>query len=54
MAYIPPEKVESPKRRWHHFATLLDKGAGKPAYAIGKWDQVSKVIVYRWNGDDSA
>lgn len=53
MSYTPPDQVVSPQRRWHSFATLLDKGEGEPSYAIGKWDG-KKVIVFRWNGHEGA
>lgn len=53
MPYISPQDVSSPKRRWHQFDVLDDKGEGRPSYAIGKWDG-DKVIVYRWNGTSDA
>jgi len=53
MTYVSPHEVSSPKRRWHQFDVLVDKGEGQPSYAIGKWDG-DKVIVYRWNGTADA
>lgn len=53
MAYILPDQVVSPRRRWHSFTTLLDNGEGNPSYALGMWDG-KKVIVFRWNGCEGA
>lgn len=53
MAYTQPGFVVAPQRRWSMVEVLLDKGEGKPSYAMGLWDR-RKVIVFRWNGSENA
>ncbi|HTS41869.1 MAG TPA: hypothetical protein VMH84_15160 [Xanthobacteraceae bacterium] len=49
MAYVKPGEVHSPKVHWRLIEILLDRGEGDCAYALGKWDDVSR-IGFRWNG----
>jgi hypothetical protein len=44
-----PTDVHSPKAHWSLIEVLLDHGEGKCAYALGKWDDESR-IGFRWNG----
>jgi len=49
-SYIKPDNVVSPKAHWRHFSTILDRGEGDCAYALGMWDGEPRV-AFRWNGD---
>ena len=51
--HIPPEEVHSPKQRWSLIEVLVDKGPGKYAIALGKWDN-QPVIAMRWNGTEES
>ena len=51
MSYIQPSEVVSPKASWRLVDVVLDKGAGKGAYAIGMWDDRRR-IGFRWNGTE--
>ena len=51
MPYVKPEEVTSPKAHWTLIGVLRDGGAGKAAYAVGKWDDEVR-IACRWNGWD--
>lgn len=50
MAHVKPEDVISPKVSWTLVDVVLDRGAGKPAYAVGMWERRRRV-AFRWNGD---
>jgi hypothetical protein len=49
MTYVVPEDVISPKNHWRLDEVILNRGAGKSAYAIGTWDGQPR-IGFRWNG----
>jgi hypothetical protein len=49
VTYIVPEDVTSPKNHWRLHEVILNRGAGKSAYAIGTWDEQPR-IGFRWNG----
>lgn len=49
MPYVKPADVISPKVSWTLVDVVLDRGAGRPAYAIGMWDRRRRV-AFRWNG----
>jgi hypothetical protein len=51
MSYIKPKDVHSPKKSWHLFEAIIDKGPGQAAYALGTWDGERRV-GFRWNGSD--
>jgi 2-keto-4-pentenoate hydratase len=53
MPYVPPGEVVSPKASWTLVDVILDRGAGKGAYAIGMWDRHRRV-AFRWNGTDES
>jgi hypothetical protein len=53
MAYVPADEVLSPKANWTLVDVVLDRGSGKPAYAIGMWDGRRRV-GFRWNGDSKS
>lgn len=49
MSYKKPEDVVSPRRSWHLFEVIDDRGEDKPAYALGTWEGERR-IGFRWNG----
>jgi hypothetical protein len=51
MTYIKPNDVHSPKSHWHLFEVMIDKGIGRPAYALGTWDGERR-MAFRWNGNE--
>ena len=53
MGYIKPGDVKSPKKRWHLFEVVLDRGEGDCAYALGEWDYERR-IGFRWNGTEES
>ncbi|HWB06280.1 MAG TPA: hypothetical protein VG796_24870 [Verrucomicrobiales bacterium] len=50
-AYIPPDKVHSPKAHWSLIAVLEDLGEEGTSVAIGRWDG-KPTLAMRWNGSD--
>lgn len=51
MTYRKPEEVDSPRAMWRLVEVIIDKGEGKPAYALGTWAGERRVGM-RWNGTD--
>lgn len=49
-AYVPPQDVTAPKRRWTLVDVLYDEGEGRPSLAMGRWEK-KPVLAMRWNGD---
>lgn len=48
-AYVPPDKVSSPKRFWK-LLTVLDVGSENTgSVALGRWED-KPVLAMRWNG----
>jgi hypothetical protein len=47
--YVRPENVTAPKSLWQLDRVVINRGPGKAAWAIGRWEG-DPVIATRWNG----
>lgn len=52
MAYVDPNTVDSPKKRWQCSTVLINTGQGGWSAADGVFDE-RECLVLRWNGSDS-